>query len=217
LSNLGSEICVSLIVIINIELISTDVISNSSISIAVTIPTSSIVYIYYLLANNTLRISLVSIRALADASIVQENQRTLTLQASRGFRRRTLLASGVTANTFFAICGVTRGTLREAFGTKQEARETRLASVDSGHTCCARCFARGTLEIHTSETIITATHALRFREKRIVAALFTGKAVSCRVCTSLTVAITLYTVIRRIRVVGVRARTIAPTLEEVLE
>lgn len=82
LSNLCCEVCVSFVVIIHIEIICADVISvatDPSISITITISSAAIVYIDNLLANNSLRISLIAIWALADASIVQKDERTLAL------------------------------------------------------------------------------------------------------------------------------------------
>lgn len=83
MSYLSGEVSVGLVILIDVEFIGTDV-AVASISIA-SIAIASIVNKDYLLADDPTSINLVTIRALADASIVKEHQRALTLQASGGF------------------------------------------------------------------------------------------------------------------------------------
>lgn len=89
MSNLSGEVGVCFVVFVNIEFICADVLavsSNASIPVAsIAIAAIVIVYKDYLLADNPTSINFIPIRALADASIVQEHQRALALQASGGF------------------------------------------------------------------------------------------------------------------------------------
>ncbi len=85
LSDLSGEICVGFVVIVHIKFVSSDELavasntSNTSISIAVTTCTAAIINKDNLLANNALGIGFITIRTLADTSIVQEDERTLAL------------------------------------------------------------------------------------------------------------------------------------------
>jgi hypothetical protein len=86
LSNLSGEVSVGFVIFIYIEIVCTDVTiaSYASVSVSISSCTVAIVNKDNLLTYNTLGISLVTIRALADASIVQEDKRALALQASSG-------------------------------------------------------------------------------------------------------------------------------------
>jgi len=83
---LSCEVCVSLVIFIDIEIISIDVVTTSNAAIAAISSISrTIIDKEHLLANNTLRITLIAIRALTDASIVQEDKRALALKTASGF------------------------------------------------------------------------------------------------------------------------------------
>lgn len=75
---MSCEVCVSLIVFIDIEIITIDVVATTSIVAAIaaisTVSSVSraVINVEDLLAHNTLRVTLVAVRALADASIVQK-------------------------------------------------------------------------------------------------------------------------------------------------
>jgi hypothetical protein len=87
LSNLSGEVSEGFVIFIYIEIVRTDVTtiaSYASVSVSISSCTVAIVNKDNLLTYNTLGISLVTIRALADASIVQEDKRALALQASSG-------------------------------------------------------------------------------------------------------------------------------------
>jgi hypothetical protein len=83
---LSCEVCVSLIVFIDIEIITIDVVTTSIAAIS-SVSRTIIIDKEQLLANNTLRITLIAVWALTDASIVQEDKRALALETTSGFRR----------------------------------------------------------------------------------------------------------------------------------
>ena len=123
LSNLSGEVSVGFVIFIYIEIVCTDVsiASYASVSVSISSCTVAIVNKDNLLTYNTLGISLVTIRALADASIVQEDKRALALQASSGLWWRAFFTSGIASNTSLAISCISRGALWETFSTQEES------------------------------------------------------------------------------------------------
>jgi hypothetical protein len=94
LSYLSCEVCIGLVILIDIEVISSYVLaaSNTSNASDTAISISSIARPIvrgnkdYLLADDATSINFVTIGALTDASIVKEHQRALTLETPGGFR-----------------------------------------------------------------------------------------------------------------------------------
>jgi hypothetical protein len=106
---LSCEVCVSLIVFIDIEIITIDVVTTSIAAISSV--SRTIIDKEQLLANDTLRITLIAVWALTDASIVQEDKRALALETTSGFRRRAFFTSWIAANASFVVSCVTSWTL----------------------------------------------------------------------------------------------------------
>ena len=101
-----------------------------------------------LLANNFLIICFVAIRALADASIVEQYQGRLALEASGCIGRRAFFAPWVTTDALLVVCGVTWRARRATFGTEKEAGNATLASSQGGHAGCTRGLALLALEVN---------------------------------------------------------------------
>ena len=111
---LSREVSKGLVVFVYIEVISINVVA----AVPTTASSSSTRSIKEnLLANDALRVALVTVGALANASIVQENEWALALETASCLRGRALLASWIASDTFLIISCVTTGTLRKAFGS----------------------------------------------------------------------------------------------------
>ena len=82
---LSREVSKGLVVFVYIEVISIDVVATVP-TIASSSSTRSIVYKENLLANDALRVALVTVGALANASIVQENEWALALETASCLR-----------------------------------------------------------------------------------------------------------------------------------
>lgn len=84
---LSREVSKGLVVFVYIEVISIDVVATATVpTIASSSSTRSIVYKENLLANDALRVALVTVGALANASIVQENEWALALETASCLR-----------------------------------------------------------------------------------------------------------------------------------